>query len=118
MKIFCLIALFLIAPSVIKAQDNGAKNVEMNRYVVERSFPQGLDIPLNEEGRLLVQGVVFNNTEEHVVWIHSCVSADRKKTYCIYEAPSPEAIRNAAEKNGITVDKITRVSVLDPYFYK
>lgn len=118
MKIFCLIALFLIAPTVNMAQNNSAEKVVMKRYVVERSFPQGLNIPLNEEGCLVVQGVVSMNAEENVVWIHSYVSADKKKTFCIYEAPSPKAIRNAAKKNGISVDKITEVSVLDPYFYK
>ncbi len=51
-------------------------------------------------------------------WIYSFVSADKKKTFCIYDAPSPEAIKKAADKNGIPVDKITEVSVLDPYFYK
>jgi hypothetical protein len=36
---------------------------------------------------------------------------------CLYEAPSPEAIRNAARQNGLPVDRITKVRVLDPYFY-
>lgn len=122
MKIFCVIAVFFIAGmaniSRVMAQDNSGNREVMKRYVVERSFPEGLDIPLNEEGCLLVQGVISRNSEEHVIWIHSYVSADKKKTFCIYEAPSPKAIRKAADKNGITVDKITQVSVLDPYFYK
>jgi hypothetical protein len=37
--------------------------------------------------------------------------------FCVYDAPSPEAIRRAAERNGLPVDRITRVTVLDPYFY-
>ena len=43
---------------------------------------------------------------------------DKKKTYCIYDAPSEAAIRKSAKVNGLPVDYITEVSVLDPYFYK
>ena len=50
-------------------------------------------------------------------WLHSYVSLDKTKTFCVYDGPSPEAIRQAAETNGIPVDQITEVSVLDPYFY-
>jgi hypothetical protein len=53
-----------------------------------------------------------------VTWLHSYVTSDRGKTFCIYEAPSPEAIRSVAEKNGLPVDNITEVSVLDPYFFR
>jgi hypothetical protein len=100
-----------------QTQDNKTGQTVMKRYVVERSFPDGLDIPMNKKGCKIVLGVISNNTSEHVIWIHSYVSEDRKKTFCIYEAPSKEAIRKAAVKNGITVDKITEVSVLNPYFY-
>jgi hypothetical protein len=51
-----------------------------------------------------------------VTWIHSYVSQDRQKTFCIYDAPSPEAIRRTARQNDLPVDRITKVSVLDPYF--
>ena len=42
---------------------------------------------------------------------------DKKRTFCIYEAPSPEAIRKVADRNGLPVDRITEVRVLDPYFH-
>ena len=38
-------------------------------------------------------------------------------TWCVYDAPSPEAIRAAAGRNGLPVDRVTQVQVLDPYFY-
>jgi len=60
--------------------------------------------------------VVTTNATEGVTWIHSYVTPDRKRTYCIYDGPSPEAIRAVAEKNGLPVDRITEVRVLDPYF--
>ena len=46
------------------------------------------------------------------------VSDDRSRTFCVYDGPNPESIRRAAERNGLPVDRITRVSVLDPYFYR
>jgi hypothetical protein len=45
------------------------------------------------------------------------VSADKKKTFCIYDGPDEAAIREAATQNGLPVDIVTPVSVLDPYFY-
>lgn len=94
------------------------KKVVMHRYVVERTFPKGLNIPVNDVGRDICTGVVSTNAEDQVTWVESFVSEDKKKTYCIYDAPSAEAIRKAAKQNKLPVDKITEVSVLDPYFYK
>ena len=89
----------------------------MPRYMVERTFPNGLEIPINPAGKEAVQGVVDNNGTEHVTWIHSYVTEDRKNTFCIYDGPNPDAIKRVAEKNGLPVDRITKVFVLDPYFY-
>ena len=90
----------------------------MPRYLVERSFPDGLAIPLSEAGAQAVQGVVAINAEQLVTWVHSYVTADRKHTVCVYDAPTPEAIRQVAERNKLPVDRITEVRVLDPYFYR
>jgi len=90
----------------------------MARYMVERTFPQGLQIPISDEGVSACMGVVGRNGELGVTWVHSYVSDDKKKTYCIYDAADPEAVRKAAEKNKLPIDRITRVTVLDPYFYK
>jgi hypothetical protein len=87
------------------------------RYMVERTFPQGLDIPINEDGIKGVRSVIDENSAVGVTWVHSYVSADKRKTYCVYDAPSPEAIRAAATKNGLPIDAITETRVLDPYFY-
>jgi hypothetical protein len=94
------------------------KETSMPRYLIERNFPDGLSIPMNAEGRKAVAGVVANNAEQGVTWVHSYVSPDRKATFCIYDAPAPEAIRKVAERNGLPVSRITEVSVLDPYFYQ
>jgi hypothetical protein len=89
----------------------------MPRYVVERTFPEGLRIPVGSEGAEMCLAVVDRNADEGVTWIHSYVSEDKKKTFCVYDAPSPEAIRKTATRNELPVDHITQVSVLDPYLY-
>jgi hypothetical protein len=85
--------------------------------MVERTFPDGLHIPSNEEGARGVLKVVDANAGSGVTWIHSYVSGDKKKTFCVYDGPNEAAIRETAEKNGLPVDSVTAVSVLDPYFY-
>jgi hypothetical protein len=89
----------------------------MPRYLVERIFPEGLQIPVSEEGASICLNVVNNNADDGVTWVHSYVSDDKTKTYCVYDGPSPEAIRRAAKRNALPIDSITRVTVLDPYFY-
>ncbi len=90
----------------------------MPRYLIERSFPQGLSIPLDDNGKKAVAGVVANNAEHGVTWLHSYVSPDRTQTFCIYDAPTPESIRKVADRSGLPVGRITEVNVLDPYFYR
>ena len=90
----------------------------MSRYLVERTFPQGLSIPQNDAGAELTRQVVAQNATEGVTWVHSYVTPDKTKTFCVYDGPSPEAIRTVAERNKLPVDRITEVSVLDPYFYR
>jgi hypothetical protein len=90
----------------------------MPRYLIERTFPDGLAIPVSDQGADICLAVIGNNIQGDVTWIHSYVTADKRKTFCIYDAPSPESIREAAQRNSLPVDSITQVSVLDPYFYK
>ncbi|HLJ04159.1 MAG TPA: DUF4242 domain-containing protein [Solirubrobacteraceae bacterium] len=89
----------------------------MPRYMVQRTFPEGLHIPVSNGGAEIVSGVVDRNAEEGVTWVHSYVSADKRTTFCVYDAPTPEAIRKTATRNELPVDQITEVRVLDPYFY-
>ena len=89
----------------------------MPRYIVERVFPEGFELPLGQAGVDLCRGVVGVNEDLGVTWLHSYVRDDRRSTFCVYDAPGPEAIRRAAERNGLPVERITRVMVLDPWFY-
>jgi hypothetical protein len=90
----------------------------MPRYMVERTFPDGLAIPVNDDGAKALGEVVNTNATEGVTWVHSYVSSDKHKTYCIYDGASPEAIERVAAANGLPVDKVVEVQVLDPYFYR
>jgi hypothetical protein len=90
---------------------------DMPRYMVQRTFPDGLHIPVNGEGAELCGGVIERNAEEGVTWVHSYVSDDKTCSFCVYDAPSPEAIRKTAARNQLPVCQITQVRVLDPYFY-
>lgn len=90
----------------------------MPRYMVERTFSDGLHIPTTDEGAARCLGVVHRNGDHGVTWIHSYVSEDKRTSYCVYDGPNPEAIRVAAERNALPVDQITLVTVLDPYFYR
>ena len=90
----------------------------MPRYVIQRTFPDGLAIPTTPDGAKACLNVVENNAEEQVTWVTSYVSADSTKTFCVYDGPSPEAIREVAGKNNQPVGNITPVRVLDPYFYR
>jgi Protein of unknown function (DUF4242) len=89
----------------------------MPRYLVHRTFPDGLRIPVDAEGAAACLGVDDRNAADVVTWIHSYVSTDKGTSYCIYDAPDPESIRRTATRNDLPVDAITEVRVLDPYFY-
>ncbi|ELP67561.1 DUF4242 domain-containing protein [Streptomyces turgidiscabies] len=89
----------------------------MPRYLVQRTFSEGLHIPMNDEGAKACTSVIEGNAASAVTWVQSYVSRDKSVTYCVYDGPSPEAVRQAAQTTGLPVDQITEVSVLDPYFY-
>ena len=89
----------------------------MPRYIVERAFRNGMDIPAAAAGAEWCTAVVERNADAGVTWLQSYVSEDRKKMLCVYDGPSPEAIRKAAARNQLPVEQITQVRVLDPYSY-
>jgi hypothetical protein len=87
----------------------------MPRFLIERTFPRGLAIPPDRDGRKTCASVIVVNTFFQVTWIRSYVSLDGRRTFCLYEAPSQEAVRQVADRNGLPVDRITEVAWLDPY---
>lgn len=91
----------------------------MPRYLVELDFADGLHIPVNADGAKACRAMVDTYLHDGVTWVHSYVSTEgNRKSFCIYDGPSPEAIRRVAAKTNMPVNKITEVRVLDPYFYR
>jgi hypothetical protein len=78
-------------------------------YVIERNFAEQLD--LSSDDVKLIDEI---NADEGVRWLFSFLSADRRRTYCLYEAPSPDAIRAAAERADVPVDEIVEVGTASP----
>jgi Protein of unknown function (DUF4242) len=84
----------------------------MARFIIERNFAEQLEV--TPEG---AAGLKQINDEESVKWIFSFLSADKKKTYCLYEADSPECIRAAAKRANLPADVIVEVSDLRPEMF-
>ena len=84
----------------------------MPRFVIERNFAEQLEV--TKEGAAEIKRI---NDVEDVEWIFSFLSADKKKTYCLYEAPNADAIRRAAEQAGIPADVITMVDEINPAMF-
>lgn len=85
---------------------------DMPRFIIERNFAE--QIEFSKEGNDRIELI---NDEEGVKWIFSFLSADKRKTYCLYEASSPEAIRRAAERAGVPADVITQVDEVSPAMF-
>ena len=81
----------------------------MPLYVIERAFAEQLE--LTSDDVRLIEDV---NADEGVNWLFSFLTADRRHTYCLYEAPSPEAILAAARRANVPADKIVEVSKFVP----
>ena len=81
----------------------------MPRFIIERNFAEQLQV--SDDDKLHIKQI---NDAEDVEWIFSFLSADKRKTYCLYEAPDADAIRRAAEKLNIPADVITPVDQIDP----
>ncbi len=74
-------------------------------FMVERAFAEELEPSLEA-----ADGINRINAQEGVRWLYSFLSADKRKTYCLYEAPSPEAIRTAAARAGLPADVVVEVN--------
>src|ERR1700728_2216695 len=80
----------------------------VHRYLVERTFPAGALDGLDAATKKKVNA---NNATVGVRWVESYATADKTKTFCVYEGPSEAAVRKAAALNALPVDSITEVPV-------
>ena len=81
----------------------------MPLYVIERTFADRLE--LTGDDVRLIDAV---NADEGVNWLFSFISADRLRSYCLYEAPSPDAILEAARRANVPADEVVEVSKFVP----
>jgi uncharacterized protein DUF4242 len=79
----------------------------MPLFMIERRFSDVLE--LSAEVAVDVNRI---NDDEGVRWLYSFLSADKRKTYCLYEAPTADAIRRAAERAGLPADVVVEVSAM------
>jgi len=76
----------------------------MPLFIIERNFAEAIELDGNNPDIKRV------NDEAGISWLYSFLSADRKKTYCLYEAPNAESIREAADRLQIPADRIMEVN--------
>jgi Protein of unknown function (DUF4242) len=84
----------------------------MPLYMIERTFADQLDLTTSDV-KLIEE---INGGVDGVRWLFSFLSADRRRTYCLYEAPSPDAIIAAARKANVPADAVVEVDAATPQF--
>ena len=80
-------------------------------YMIERTFAEQLD--LTNDDITLIEEI---NADEGIRWLFSFLSADRRRSYCLYEAPSAEAIVAAARRANVPADAVVEVGPGTPGF--
>jgi hypothetical protein len=81
----------------------------MPLFIIERQFAEQIDLTGED-----VRAIDAINADEDVRWVLSFLSADKLRSYCLYEASSPDAILAAARRSDLPADAITQVDQLDP----
>lgn len=81
----------------------------MARFIIERNFAEQLNLTKDD-----VKGIEAVNEEEGVRWLFSFLSADKRKSYCMYEASNPEGILASAKRLNVPADSIIEVNELRP----
>jgi hypothetical protein len=112
MKTLAIVLSLLLSGAALAADPVVATNAT-HRYIVERTFPEGALDGLDATAKAQVNQT---NARFGVRWVTSYATADKTRTFCVYEGPNELAIRDAAKANAIPVDSITEVPVtLDPH---
>jgi hypothetical protein len=84
----------------------------MPRFLIERNFAEEV-----EATKEIADNIIRINDEEGVKWLFSFLSPDKRKTYCLYEAPDAEAIRIAARRANLPADVVIEVSEVRPEMF-
>ena len=81
----------------------------MPLYIIERAFAEQLNLTGDD-----VRWIEAANVDAGVSWLFSFLSADRRHSYCLYEAPSPDAVLDAARRANVPADSIVEVNRVVP----
>jgi hypothetical protein len=84
----------------------------MPLYMIERAFAEQLELTTGD-----VKLIEEVNADEGIRWLFSFLSADRRRSYCLYEASSPDAIIAAAQRVGIPADVVVEVDRVSADMY-
>jgi len=84
----------------------------MRRFIIERQFAERIEVTKD-----VAANVRLVNDEVGVKWVFSFLSADKRKTYCLYEAENAEAIREAARRADLPADSIIEVDQISPAMF-
>ena len=103
-----LLSALALADPPAPAQPPAFASAATHRYLVERTFPPGALAGLDAATKAQVNA---KNATVGVRWVESYATADKTKTYCIYEGPSESAVRKAAQLNHLPVDHVTEIPV-------
>lgn len=110
--VIALLGLLIIGAATPAMAGSGntatAHGAAMHRYLIKRTFPAGALDGLDQTTKNKVNAT---NAKFHVKWIKSYATADKNTTFCVYEAPSEQAIRDAAKANALPVDQVFEVPV-------
>ena len=77
----------------------------MPLFLIERQFAEEIVVDI-----AVAAQIKEVNDEIGVQWLYSFLSADKRKSYCLYEAPNADAIRAAAQRLNIPADTIIELS--------
>lgn len=84
----------------------------MPRFIIERTFAEKLEV--TKDGAANIRRI---NDDAGVRWVFSFLSADKRKTYCLYEAPNADSIREAARRANLPADSIIQVDEINPAMF-
>jgi hypothetical protein len=101
-------AAFAGEPAVHAHAPSPTAATQVHRYLVERTFPAGALAGLDAATKARVNA---RNASVGVRWVKSYATADKTKTFCIYEGPSAQAVRKAAALNHLPVDRVIEIPV-------
>jgi hypothetical protein len=105
MKAFCAVTAMTMGGSGV-AVSAAESSQEIQRYLVERTFPAGA---LDGVDAAVKKKVNENNATLNVTWEKSYANADKTKLYCVYDGPNEAAVREAARLNGLPVDNMVAI---------